>query len=307
MKGKIVLLLLVITGGMIAAGGACAQGVKIGVSPVVFELTGNPGETITNQIKVFNSSEDATIGIEMIVEDISPSGEEGFVSIAPADTYTYSIASWVVFNEKEFILQPKEEKQVLFSIVIPENAEPGGHYGTVLAGSKAITGKEMTGTAIAARVGSLVLLSVPGEVKQELAVEEFTAPPYSEYGPIDFVVRLENKGTVHVKPTGYITITNWLGRKVGDVGFASRNVLPSAKRRFEASFDQKWLWAGKYTATLTGSYGSSNIPLSPVVITFWAFPWKFAAAALVLVLFFILTRKRWFAAFSILVKGDKKK
>jgi len=306
MKAKIALLFFVVAGGMILAEGVFA-GVKLGVSPVVFELTGNPGETITNQIKVFNDSEDSIVGIEMLVEDISPSGEEGFVSVAPAETYTYSIASWVVFDQQEFVLQPKEERNVVFSIVIPENAEPGGHYGTVLAGSKAVIGKEMTGAAIAARVGSLVLLSVPGEVKQDLVVSEFSAPSYSEYGPIPFIVKFENKGTVHVKPTGYITVTNWLGKKVGDVGFASRNVLPSAIRRFEASLDKKWFWSGKYTATLSGSYGSSNIPFSPAVITFWAFPWKFAVAALVVVLFFILTRKRWAAAFKILVKGEGRK
>jgi hypothetical protein len=289
--------------GLILTQGAFAQ-VSIGISPVVFELTGNPGDVIENQVKVANPSE-STNGIKMVVEDIAPTGEAGFVTVEPAETETYSLAKWVKCEPEEFTLKPKEEKWVTFTVSIPENAEPGGHYGTVIAGSGAVAGPGITGTALVARVGSLVLLTVPGEMKEILAVKDFTAPRYSEYGPVNFSIRFENKGTVHIKPRGLITITNWLGKKVVDVPFPERNVLPEAIRKFDATWDQKWLWAGKYTATLTGSYGISNAQLVPVVITFWAFPWKVGLGILIVLILFILSRKRWIAAFRVLIRGEK--
>jgi hypothetical protein len=62
---------------------------------------------------------------------------------------------------------------------------------------------------------------------------------------------------------GFVTVTDWLGRKVADVEFPSRNVLPGAVRKFDAALNQKWFLAGKYTATLSGSFGLSNIPFTP--------------------------------------------
>lgn len=299
------LFLVLVVGGIIISGVVFGQASSIGISPLTFEFTGNPGEVFENYLKVYNPSSDNAIGIKMTVEDIAPSGEQGFVVVEPAETESYSLARWIKTEPEEFDLNPGEEKLVKFAIAIPENAEPGGHYGTVVAGIKVSSGPGITGAAIIQRIGALVLLTIPGEMEENLAVKEFSAPRYSEYGPVPFVVKFENTGTVHTKPSALVSITDWRGKKIAVLDFPSRNVLPTAVRKFEASFDKKWLLGGKYTATLTGSYGSSNFLLIPQVITFWVFPWKVGLAGLFLLLLFILTRRRWLAAFRILIKGEK--
>jgi hypothetical protein len=282
-----------------------AQGGKgVGISPLTFELTANPGDVIVNQLKVYNPS-DSIIGIKMEVEDFTVTGEIGHVKIEPAETETYSIARWVTMEPEEFSLDPREQKFITFTIKVPENAEPGGHYGSILAGTTAVVGEEFVGATVAGRVGALVLLSVSGEVKENLAVKEFHDSGYSEYGPINFTMRFENKGTVHVKPKGYITIVNWLGKKTVDIEIPQRNVLPDSVRKIETSWNKKWIWGGKYTATLSGSYGVSNTPFAPAVITFWVFPWKAGIGILLVIIFFVLTRRRWITAFKILVRGEK--
>ena len=294
---------------LFSANNASAQqieGAGVGISPLTFELTANPGDEINNQIKVYNPS-NSTIGIRMTVEDFAVSGEAGQVKVEPAETETYSLATWITFEPNEFILAPGEFRMVDFKISVPQLAEPGGHYGAVLAGTTGVSGGEFTGAAVAGRVGSLVLLNVSGETKEALTVKEFnTSKSYFQYGPVDFDIRFENSGTVHVKPKGYITITNWLGRKIADIPLPENNVLPSSVRKMEASWNGKWLLNGKYTATLVGSYGSSNIPLTPTVITFWAFPWKEGLGVLAIMILLILIRRRWMAAIRILFLGEKK-
>jgi len=305
---KIRFAILIIGVGIIVLGAVSLVGAQgktgLSASPLTFELTANPGDVLINQVKITNAG-DSVVGVKMEVEDFTVAGEIGHVQLEPAETETYSIARWVAFEPAEFVLQPKEYKLVNFIISVPDSAEPGGHYGSVIAGTTAVIGGEVTGMAVAGRVGTLVLLSVAGEVKEEVTVKDFFAPAYSEYGPVQFTIRFENKGTVHVKPIGFVTITNWLGKKVADVEFSQRNVLPNSVRKIETSWNQKWLWAGKYTATLSGSYGMSNIPLKPAVITFWAFPWKAGVGILVVLILFILSRRRWIAAFRILIKGEK--
>src|SRR3989338_7620650 len=136
---KKLIFLGLIAGGITLGNSIFAEGVSIGISPVSFELTGKAGEVIENYIKVGNYSTEEVLGVRMVTEDIAPSDEGGGVMVEPADTESYSIASWVIFDPVEFTLNPGEEKFVKFSIAVPENAEPGGHYGSVLAGTKALT------------------------------------------------------------------------------------------------------------------------------------------------------------------------
>ena len=233
--------------GLFVINSANAQAaIGLGASPLTFELTANPGDVLINQLKVYNTG-DSIIGIKMEVEDFTVAGEIGHVKLEPAETETYSIARWISFEPGEFTLQPGEQKFVNFTISLPENAEPGGHYGAILAGTTAVVGGEFVGAAVAGRVGSLVLLSIAGEVKEEIIVKDFSCSNYSEYGPIPFTIRFENKGTIHVKPRGFVTVTNWLGKKVADVEFPQNNVLPNSVRKIETSWDEKWFWAGKYT------------------------------------------------------------
>lgn len=302
---KWIYCLILVAGGMIFAWNASAQS-SIGISPLSFEVTANPGDVIENYLKVYNPSPESNVQIQMIVEDIAPSGEWGHVIVKPAETETYSLAGWIKTEPKEFNLAPKEEKFVKFTISVPKNAEPGGHYGTVIAAAKVVAGPGATGAAIAPRIGSLVLLTVPGAIKEKLSVKDFSVSRrYFSRGPIPFSIKLENEGTVHTKPVALVTITDWRGKKVGELQLPQRNVLPGAVRKFDTSWNRKWLFGGKYIATLSGSYGIESIPLKSSVITFWAFPWKVGVAILLVLLLLVLSRKRWLAAFHILIRGEK--
>ncbi len=179
-----------------------------------------------------------------------------------------------------------------------------------------MAGTGQTGAAFTQRVGTLVLLTVPGEMKEELVISDFRkgriykdrgfeAKIYFEYGPVYFQAKFENRGTVHIRPVSQIVITDIFGRTVADLRLPQNNVLPNSTRKFEVPLEKKWLWVGRYTATLVGTYGRGNNSLEPAVINFWAFPWKIGAGIVVVLIFFILTRRRWITAFKILFVGER--
>lgn len=307
MKKENILFIVLIVAGMLFSQAVFAQGTSVGLSPLSFELTGNQGDVIENYLKVGNPDKDNVVTIKMVAEDIAPTGEQGHVIVEPADTQSYSLASWVKCEPAEFTLQPGVQQTVKFTITVPSNAEPGGHYGTVVAGATAVAGPETTGATIVPRVGTLILLTVPGEAKENLSIKEFSVgQDYFDQGPVSFTAKFENLGTVHLQPAAVITITDLWGRKIKEIPLTQKNVLPRGVRTFEATWNQKWLLGGKYVATLSGTYGRKNIPLTSEVITFWAFPWKVALGILLALIFFILTRKRWLTAFKVLLKGEKK-
>lgn len=284
------------------------QAARIAITPLVFELTGERGQIVESEVRVMNPSYTDKITVKMEAEDMYPQGEEGQVrlEIPPEERIPFSLSSWISFEPKTFSLEPREEKPVKFRIKVPENAEPGGHYAGIIAKVETMAGPGGVGVGIVQRVASLVLLTVPGVAKEEIALLNFeTSKLYYETGPVKFLVRLENRGNIHLRPQATISITNFLGQKVGEVQLEQRNILPGAIRKYEIEWPKKWLWWGKYKATLSGFYGQNKIPLGEREIEFWAFPWKIGVLLGLLIVFFIFTRRRWIKALKILIKGEK--
>lgn len=277
----------------------------IAISPLTFELTANPGETITNALRVSNPTSAAII-FDMEVEDFTAAGESGEVIVAETGDDTYSMKKWVAVAPPRFTVEPGQTEIVSFAITIPRGAEPGGHYGTILAVVKGTIGNG-TGAAIAQKVGALVLLSVSGHIREELFVREFSAPSFSESGPVPFTIRLDNSGSVHVRPLGFVTIADFRGNKLVDLPFPQRNVLPGSTRKMTLEWPKRYP-IGKFTATLVGSFGISNTPISAVT-TFWIFPWRIALGIFVFILallaLLVKLRRRFRAAFQALMKGER--
>lgn len=283
------------------------EAVRIAITPLVFELSGEKGGIVENEVRVMNPSYEDKSEVKMESEDIFPEGEEGRVrlEVPPAERIPFSLSSWISFEPETFTLAPREEKPVKFKIKIPENAEPGGHYAGIIASVKS-TPPPGVAVGIVPRVATLVLLTVPGPMEEKLSVLDFkTEKNYYEFGPVKFLLRLENSGTVHVTPVINVTVKNIFGKTVGETSFETRTILPDSKRKLETELSKKWLWAGKYTAILTGSYGTKNLPLETKTITFFAFPWKVGVLILILIIFFFLTRQRWLKAIKILIKGEE--
>jgi len=279
----------------------------VSISPLTFELIANPGETVTNVLKVTNT-DSSPVGIVIDIEDFRAIGEEGQVTLEdPSENLSFSLARWVTASPSVFTLEPGEVQNVQFTIDVPLDAEPGGHYGSVLA---TISGKapSVGGVSIAQKIGSLLLLNVSGDVQENLRVAEFSAPSFSEFGPITLVSRFENMGTVHVKPRGFVLIKNFFGREIDQLELPQKNVLPNSIRKVEVPWGNRYMF-GKYEATLTAIYGSTNSPISAVT-TFWIIPWKIAGIVLLGIIIFLAIlikgRKRFALALKILLRGAHK-
>ncbi|OGV96429.1 hypothetical protein A2W24_04870 [Microgenomates group bacterium RBG_16_45_19] len=230
------------------------------IIPPRFELQANPGDNLSETIKLRNDT-DLPVSYEVIVEDFTSSGEEGGVYLEEGESdQAFSLAQWLTPAVDEIVLQPRQEQTFRYTITVPKAAEPGGHYASVLF----VTTPEVAqpGAAnVATRIGALVLLRISGNVTETAKIETFSAPAYLKSGPVPLTLRVQNQGNVHVQPKGTIIITDLFGRKVDEVPLRNANVLPSAIRKTETTWDKVNL-LGRYTATLVATYGQQNLPLT---------------------------------------------
>lgn len=271
-----------------ATNGSSGQGLEI--SPPVIELAADPGQTVTATIRVRNVTAGQLIAKGKADDFGAGEDESGQPKLLLEETGAtrYSLKYWVS-GVPDLRLASQEVKTTTVNIKVPQNAEPGGHFG-VIRFTAVPPDLDGTGVALSASVGTLVLLKVSGPITEKLGVAEFSSmknmggknaakTSFFEHGPIGFVVRLKNEGSVHEKAKGSIEVTNTFGKKVGSIAVNAKggNVLPDSVRRFEQSLDKKQLF-GRYTAKLAMTYsGEKKLEAK---MSFWVIPWKLILLAL---------------------------
>ncbi|MCX6792639.1 MAG: hypothetical protein NTY12_01305 [Candidatus Falkowbacteria bacterium] len=316
------LLLGVLVGGLTLAV-PLFQAQAMTVSPVRVELAGDPGKSVGGFFKVINEEQEAKT-LYTVFENFEPMGETGSPSFK---TGNEGLASWIT-APKEVTIAPGETKTVDFAVNIPADAEPGGYFAAIFL---ATTPPDISGNqlSIGARVGTLLLFRVNGDIKEGGALLEFkTKDNNSWYNslPVNFYYRFQNSGADRVMPKGSLNIKNIFGMstKVINANLGQGNVLPRSIRRFELWWQKgtdstivpelqsnklgffeaaKYQWNnfafGRYRADLDISYGTKS---EKVVSSFvvWVFPWQLLLIELVgliivlVVLGFIIKRyNKW--------------
>lgn len=251
----------------------------LAISPPTFELAANPGDTLKNSLRVDNVV-DQPLEVTVDTRNFTALGEEGGVNLS-SDEGAYSLANWISVAPGKVTIPPGESKVFEFTTAIPQNASPGGRFGSVIFKTtlKPINGQ--SGVSVGQEIGALVFLKISGEAREKASVASFGAQSgLNDRGPVGFDLRLKNEGNVQFKPTGTITISNVFGRKVASIPFDGQNVLPGSIRKMSAKWNTSWLF-GKYTATVSLVYGNDRQILSSST-AFWGFPYKLAAIIVVI-------------------------
>ena len=278
---------------------------KVSISPTLFELSAKPGDVVENTMKVINTS-DITQAYEMEIKPFV-GNELGQAKIVADDDEIYFLKNWIKIVPQQFTLAPKQTEVVKFTLTLPIDAEPGGQYGSILASLVNKSELSGTGAVIRSKVGTLVLVAVAGDINYSAYIKEFSvAKKRFERSPITFDTLIHNNSTVHIKPKGFITLTNIFGQKAGHLDFDQKNIFPSTDRSFTQSYDQP-LKVGRYVANLNLLYGDKGDQLSATTI-FYVFPTWLIIVSIILLLLIILVlvdRNRQKRRFAKLLKAAK--
>ncbi|MDD4151220.1 MAG: DUF916 domain-containing protein [Candidatus Gracilibacteria bacterium] len=242
---------------------------SLSISPLKHEFTINAGNSKTATVKITNNSTDS-MTLYSSKEDFVAGDDTGtpkFVKEEDQKNPELSLTNWLKIENENITLAPGETREVKFSINVPVGAEPGGHYGAVFFSPGTPSGAQV---AVVQRLGVLVLINVPGDVKIDGNLEQFSLQKKSGTGyidmtnfddfPISFKVLFKNNGNIHLKPKGKIEIIDENGETLKNIGKESitstagayigekmvdyipvndvlGNVLPKSERRFENDWE----------------------------------------------------------------------
>lgn len=184
-----------------------------------------------------------------------------------------------------------------YRIEVPQDAEPGTHLISLVFQLKPAEQTITEGAAvyIGSNVAVNIFLKVLGATVDDIEVDfqsgvfgnkdpqvpaaerknSFEPKKFFLKPPVDFLVKVDNKGNTHQKPDGRILIVNDLfGSSTPEqikVNEENRIILPETDRTFEVSSFGRGFMFGKYRAKIELLYGD---PLQAIEkeIDFWIVP-----------------------------------
>jgi hypothetical protein len=291
-------------------------------SPLPINLVTTPGATVSAQLKIKNGGEQPevlTIGV-MKFSAYGDDGKPRLLDRGKDDDYF----DWITFSENDFTLNPNEWKTITATINVPQTAAFGYYYAVTFSRKNEEVPGGPWSTKVIGATATLVLLEVrvPNAVRDIEVIDFSTPQQIYEFLPINFSIKLKNKGNVHVVPKGNIFITRFGEDKeaaILTVNELGGNILPDSNRIFESSWTDgfpvykdktdgnkvvltdskgkpytqlKWDFSqvpklrwGKYTANLLLVYddGTRDVPIEGTLL-FWVIPWRIIGGGLVVVL-----------------------
>ena len=158
------------------------QNYDVTVSPVFLDLSANPGQTITEKIRIRNNT-NSPLPLKISVKRLA--GDEVGDLTLNEENSDQSL-DWINFTNKSFIAPSLEWSDVVFTIQVPNTAAYGYYFAVTFEHDIASTttqGASLTGASAVP-----ILLNVRKEgAKAQAKITEFKIDNViNEYLPIDF-------------------------------------------------------------------------------------------------------------------------
>jgi hypothetical protein len=268
------------------------------VGPGRFSLELAPGESKVVEMVISNRMGERK-RFSITTEDAQGSSDPSQAVVLMGEARgPYTIKDYLSVPQAKFDLNHAERVRIPVTVSLPKDAEPGGHYGSLLVSIvsdpieiDSASGAK-PGSVVVSRIGTLFFVTTPGGIEHEGQLQKFSTigdkKLYST-GPVTFGLVSENKGSVHLNPYGEIRIFNMAGNEVGFVELQPWFVMPKSLRLREVIWDRSFL-LGRYTAVAKINRGYDDI-IDEQTYTFWAIPLKLVALVFgSLFVFFLLLR-----------------
>ncbi len=258
------------------------SGSGLSISPTVSEFTINPGGTDHVNITLKNITVDDVVA-KGEVDDFKSDNITGNPEIITnsKEVNPNSIKKFVA-NIDDVPLAKGQQKQVIIGLDVPKNTPPGAYYGIIrYRAIPSVLAQPGAGqVALTASVGTIVLITVPGNLQEQVQVKGLHVARGAREGsffvkpPTTIGITIANFGNGFVKPFGTVEVHDVFNKTVATYQFNNPkqlgNILPHSSRTFTHNI-KGISKIGRYTVLASVSYGNGSQVLT-VSKNFWYIP-----------------------------------
>lgn len=290
-----------------------------------------PGKSVDDKLTIRNLDNTSSLQLNLRVIDFTYTNNSGTPKLmldANAPDTTWSLKPFLTVP-KSVTVPAGSSKSFDMSVKIPAGHGAGSYYSAIIYSTGAPDGGNV---GLSASGVTLVFVSVPGKVSEDLQLKNFGAYDASAQGdvsgyryittdePQTIAYTLFNNGNVTESPVGSIKLKNIFGKEqtIDNVNPSSSLALIGQTRTFTACIKLQsqnlnfqgtaaqantctspGLWPGFYTANLDLYYGQNGNNTQEITKTahFWYLPWWFivlVVIVLLIVTYFVWRFVRWF-------------
>lgn len=292
------------------------------INPILTRQTLSPGSVISGSFSYSNSfadSEVTELTMKVVPQFVfQQDGTPTLFETTPGELLKYDMSDWITVAQDRVTIKKGESITISYTITVPQDANPGGKYATILLVPDQIQEESTQNEAkLNAQVGFTILGSVPGEVSSNSQILNFTVDKHIYWlwpqERISFTTTVANTGNVDYLPKGNIFLHSGdITTPIASLSINSENlvVLPENGRTFKNYWEKDpalfkltengvflntdYFRIGKITATAKIGYDVEGQRLiGEREVSFWILPLPVIVAILILILVSSVGAKIW--------------
>jgi hypothetical protein len=227
--------------------------ISVGVAPPIIELSVPGGRARSFDLEIYNQG-DGALNIKAYMRGLAL--DSIGVPIPLEEDGRWSCANWITLDRSDFELPPGETGKVRAVIKVPRGVSGGRYAIIVFEATPIVYGRTDMEVALGARVGTIVMESVPRTLVRDGEISRVRVSSAKE-DEVRFDVLFRNTGNVHIRADGSLVIRNSAGRIVDRVPLEvdTGTVLPDGVRAFGATWSNpKRMSSGEHSAEVRVNY-----------------------------------------------------
>lgn len=221
-------------------------------SSSIFIHTLEAGSVIDDMVLVSNDSDEEQT-IELYPTDGMATGTGAFSCRQQAEERK-SVGDWIQLGKSDTTLELGEQKEVPFTIRMPQQVDVGEHNGCIVFQAKAQETDESQSMHLRFRSAVRVAITVPGDIRKDLSIDSLVILRDGE-GYIYRTV-VNNAGNVSTDADIRVVLESILGDKTYENG-GEYPILADEPMELQFKQEQTPFWGGFYTVTVTATYDTN--------------------------------------------------
>lgn len=251
---------------------------RITLSPAVSRPELKAGETVSGTLTVINDGS-TDYKFLLYARPFSVKGEQYDPNYTEVNERTEAY-QWVQFDKTDLSLAAGARVKVGYTLKVPARAASGGHYAVLFAETQ----PPLSSANIARkkRVGSLLYMSVAGDIQRSGSLVDWTTKFLQTKSPLLTNARIKNDGNVHFQANLSANYTNIFGKKSFELN-QQLLILPGTTRKVPVVWENS-PYFGIFKAQGTISYLDKTEQLPSKYIVLLPYPIIIGFALVVLAL-----------------------
>jgi len=232
----------------------------VGVSPPRAVYQAAPGTRVEGAVWVDHPGQAGAMRVRGMLSDVlvQPDGEPVYLD---PGSHPRSLARWLSYRPLSFVLQPKEVREVRYTIEVPPNAQDGTYWAVLFFDSGPLRENPTKGIGVRfrVRVGHVIYVNV-GRITRSGRIEGLRYLPPRGKHPAQLRIKFRNTGNGLMRLNGVAELRDPGGKLVAKAVVNNAASLPGTAYEIAARFDRPPP-PGRYVALVKLDYGEAAVIL----------------------------------------------